>query len=298
MTSIRIIQTDWQQHQPELTQLRHQVFVNEQQVPVTLEIDEYDPHIWHWLAFEQDRAIATARMRHNGHIGRMAVLQAYRNRGIGRQLLDACITLARVQDLRQVSLSAQCHAQGFYQKSGFSQTGPVFHDAGIEHQDMLLLLRNDYKLGIDSHRFALRNPENIILSLCQQARFHINILSDTLPQNLYGSEEFISAISALARQGRQSQIRILIKDSNALRGIRHPLIELSQRLSTAIELRSFDSNASQDQPEFITVDKIALAVIDQPLEAGPWASFHQPPSCQKYDMRFSQLWEYAKRLTL
>lgn len=295
---MRIIKTDWQQHQRELSQLRHQVFVTEQHVPVELELDEYDPHIWHWLVFDEDRPIATARMRLNGHIGRMAVLQTYRGRGIGRQLLDACIAFAREQDLRQVSLSAQSHALDFYRKAGFSPKGPVFLDAGIEHQDMFLLLRDNYKLGVDSERFALQNPEHTVLSLCQQARFQINILSDTLPQRLYGSENFIDAVSTLLRHRRQSQIKILVKNSDALRRTHHPLIELCLRLPTAVELRAFHSNASQDQPEFITVDKIALAVIDHPLEAEPWASFHQPPSCRQYDMHFSQLWEYAKRLKL
>lgn len=139
--------------------VRFRVFVEEQRVPVDEEIDRYDEHpgerddVVHVLARYGGAPIATARLLldmheldvegHAGypHIGRVAVLAEMRGSGVGRLVMDALHEEARQRGHAGVTLAAQLHAIPFYERLGYIARGPVFLDAGIEHQDMDLVLR-------------------------------------------------------------------------------------------------------------------------------------------------------------
>ena len=55
-----------------------------------------------------------------GYLGNAFVLAAYRNRGIGGQLLDAVLGHAREQGFARVVLSPTERAIPFYQRAGFA----------------------------------------------------------------------------------------------------------------------------------------------------------------------------------
>ena len=141
LNNLEIIKTDWAHHASSLTEIRHEVFVEEQHVPIELELDEDDLSADHFLVLHKDISgeqvpIATARLLKNGHIGRMAVLAPYRNLSVGRQLLDFVIKSAQDNGLESLFLYAQLSAVGFYEKAGFAQQGNIFMDAGIKHIKM------------------------------------------------------------------------------------------------------------------------------------------------------------------
>ena len=77
--------------------------------------------------------VGTARMFEDGHIGRMAVLQAYRRQGVGRAMMDALIAAAAKRGLKQVYLNSQVQVIEFYRALGFDKAGAPFMEAGIEH---------------------------------------------------------------------------------------------------------------------------------------------------------------------
>ena len=136
---IRIV--DWVRYSEALSSIRHTVFVEEQGVPVELELDGEDSSAWHAAAFSDDgRLVGTGRMLRSGKIGRMAVSQSMRRQGIGRALLDALVAEAKRLKLEEVSLGAQLPAVPFYERAGFEAYGDVFLDAGIDHKMMRLVL--------------------------------------------------------------------------------------------------------------------------------------------------------------
>mgnify|MGYP001824568421 FL=1 len=113
------------------------MFVLEQGIPAALEWDERDPDCRHALALlDDDRAVATGRLQPDGRIGRMAVLANWRNRGIGRAILEQLQERARRLKLPVVYLHAQEGTTGFYQKAGFIPRGETFEEAGIPHIEM------------------------------------------------------------------------------------------------------------------------------------------------------------------
>ena len=124
-----------------LCYIREQVFIKEQGVPSDLEWDGLDQDAVHLLAVTPtQQAVGTVRILNDGHIGRMAVLDEWRNQGIGRQLLKQIIEVARQLGLEQVFLAAQTTAVDFYSRYGFIPEGEVFMDAGIAHRNMRLIL--------------------------------------------------------------------------------------------------------------------------------------------------------------
>ena len=142
MTEIRIEQVDWGDYKEQLLEIRYQVFVEEQGVPLELEHDTYDADAIHLLVINRTGdAVATARLLAGGHIGRMAVLPQWRNRGIGTALLRQLLDIATLQGVSSVILHAQCRAVAFYERLGFVAEGPVFKDAGIDHQSMRITLQ-------------------------------------------------------------------------------------------------------------------------------------------------------------
>jgi predicted GNAT family N-acyltransferase len=144
--------------------VRTEVFVHEQHVPIEEELDELDTaeSTTHVLALDgaTGEALGTGRLlsdpAHPGevHLGRLAVRAAARGRGVGARLVVAIEGLAIAEHAVQqvddgaaaggagtlavrVVLSAQETAIDFYRRLGYEiVTGERYLDAGIWHQDM------------------------------------------------------------------------------------------------------------------------------------------------------------------
>lgn len=137
---------------PAVFAVRHEVFVLGQGVPQELELDRLDADADHVLAEWDGQVAGTGRLVDGrideagalvagtagtvGTIGRMAVRAPVRGRGIGRAVLDRLLERAAERRLPVVELHAQVHALGFYEQAGFAPVGPVYLEAGIEHQGM------------------------------------------------------------------------------------------------------------------------------------------------------------------
>jgi predicted GNAT family N-acyltransferase len=138
----RVRRADWSRDCTQLRQIREAVFVVEQGVPVDLEWDGIDAECAHVLAKDSDGlAIGTGRLLPDGHIGRMAVLQPWRHRGVGSALLCELMAIAKERGMREVVLNAQTQASAFYERHGFVAEGESFLDAGIPHLRMRKPLR-------------------------------------------------------------------------------------------------------------------------------------------------------------
>jgi predicted GNAT family N-acyltransferase len=128
----------WQELGTQARQVRDTVFVDEQDVPRELEMDEHDASSRHVVARDADgEAIGTGRLLADGHIGRMAVLADWRGKGVGRALLERLLEEAAQRQLRHLALHAQTQASGFYRRFDFVEEGPEFMEAGIPHRTMV-----------------------------------------------------------------------------------------------------------------------------------------------------------------
>jgi predicted GNAT family N-acyltransferase len=131
---IRVRLGSWEDLREEASVIRFEVFVQEQQVPLNLELDEMDALSLHAVALDaQGEVIATGRLLPDGHIGRMAVRQSERKKGVGAHVLRSLMEAAKLKGYAEVVLGAQIHAKGFYERHGFAEFGEVFMDANIPH---------------------------------------------------------------------------------------------------------------------------------------------------------------------
>ena len=112
-------------------------------LPEEMEWDEHDDSSTHFLVTYKNKAIACARLKTDGQIGRMAVLIPYRNLGIGSKLLRFIIKHAANQQFKQVTLHAQTAALPFYEKHGFTVHSELFYEANIPHREMLLNIKGE-----------------------------------------------------------------------------------------------------------------------------------------------------------
>lgn len=129
------------QERQQALEIRQQVFVQEQGVPAHLEVDEHDQEAVHWLAFQDGRAVATARLvRYSplqAKVGRVAVLPAWRSAGLGRQVMTEIHRWVGEQPFQEILLDAQVEVIAFYEKLGYQAQGEVFEECGILHKRMV-----------------------------------------------------------------------------------------------------------------------------------------------------------------
>lgn len=125
--------------------LRTEVFVNEQNVPIELELDEKNnsESTIHIGYFNGDELIGVARLidmdKEVIHIGRVAIDKNHRGEGIGYKLILGCEDIAKNVLNRNftIELGSQLYAENFYKKLGYNRVNDnIYIDAGIEHIDM------------------------------------------------------------------------------------------------------------------------------------------------------------------
>lgn len=143
MTYIEI--GDWPLMQYAAQVVRTAVFVQEQGIAPEDEWDEDDATSLHAVLFDVNgQALGNARLlqptANVAKVGRMAVLRDMRGRSFGARLLQALLLEARRRGNKEVRLSAQRTAEGFYASHGFVVTGEPFDEVGIPHVEMRLSL--------------------------------------------------------------------------------------------------------------------------------------------------------------
>ncbi|MDK2802897.1 MAG: GNAT family N-acetyltransferase [Oscillospiraceae bacterium] len=124
--------------------IRRQVFLIERGFPMGDESDERDINAEHITVYFDDKAIGTARVfieinkeESSYIIGRVAVLDRYRKKGIGKFIISEILTYLEdkkdKKDIKKVKLHAVCDVKDFYKKHGFKSIGEKYIDDGLDH---------------------------------------------------------------------------------------------------------------------------------------------------------------------
>jgi predicted GNAT family N-acyltransferase len=127
----------------EALELRRRVFVGQQGVTLEADRDGLDPEATHIVAIDGGRVIGTCRLVFDdglARLGRMAVEDEARGRGIGAALLAVAEAHARAAGATRIRLHAQLAARSLYERGGFEARGEEFMEEGIPHLTMEKLL--------------------------------------------------------------------------------------------------------------------------------------------------------------
>lgn len=119
--------------------IRTDIFVKEQGFQD--EFDDRDHHCQHLVFYDGKQAIGTCRyFKEDDHfvLGRIAVIESYRNKKVGTFIIDTACTLMKSGT---VILHAQLQAKVFYEKLGFEAYGDIEYEEHCPHIWMKKYLR-------------------------------------------------------------------------------------------------------------------------------------------------------------
>jgi predicted GNAT family N-acyltransferase len=135
IVEFRVEAGNWGVLRSDARKIRKTVFMAEQGVPRELEWDGQDANSRHVVAYGPDaEAIGTGRLLlPDGHAGRLAVVPAWRGKGVGRALVERLLEEARVTAQSRLVLHSQVAAAGFYRRFVFLDEGDVFMEAALPH---------------------------------------------------------------------------------------------------------------------------------------------------------------------
>ena len=117
--------------------IRISVFMQEQ--GFCDEFDALDEIAAHLVMYWESLPVSTCRtwLSDDGwHVGRLAVIQSFRGRGLGQAMLQAAEEYVRSQGGDGISLHAQCRAESFYIKCGYRAFGEIDDEEGVAHIHM------------------------------------------------------------------------------------------------------------------------------------------------------------------
>ncbi len=294
--SIRL--ANWSTEAKTLTELRHIVFVEEQNVPIELELDEYDGNetTQHFIGELDGTPIATGRLIHTGQLGRICILKKYRRQGYGIALIKYIVRWALSQPgLPNLSLNAQTAALPLYEQCHFTSDGETFLDANLPHQRMF------FQHGNRSALTALFDNNVIRLNDAQQFAHHLRhifgcgkrsacILTTALDPKIF-SHEVADKISQMARSHRGVNIKILIQDTSALGSHHHPIVNLAQRLPSAITLHKLHEAPYTISEGYTVVDQQLMVYFNDEKNLEGFATYRAGPESKTRLEEFTTLWE-------
>jgi len=121
--------------------LRRTIFIDEQGVEETLEMDGLDDHATLIVLYADNTAVGCARYRvldDKVKVERVGILKEFRRQGLGEHIMSFVEEQIKEYTKAQwITLNAQLTAKDFYLRLGYAPIGTVFMEANIEHQKMI-----------------------------------------------------------------------------------------------------------------------------------------------------------------
>ena len=107
----------------ESQKIRNEVFVQEQDIPIELDLDGWDDNSYHALAYDNNQVVGVARLalteNNKAVLARVAVLKEFRGFGIASKMVKASLLKAENLNIRNIDIYPHEHLKGFYESFGF-----------------------------------------------------------------------------------------------------------------------------------------------------------------------------------
>ena len=155
----------------------------------------------------------------------------------------------------------------------------------------------NYQLAGESQLLTLENSSDnygVALSMLQQTRRDVAILSRHLDGRLYDTSEFIQALSHLAVQHPRCRIRLLLKDAEPLVKYGHRVIELSRRLSSMIGIRTIHEDYREYNEAYMVFDERGVIKRRYADRYEGIANFNDPKQARELMSFFNEVWDVSE----
>lgn len=124
----------------DILDLRYKVFVEEQKIDASIELDGYDEKATHVAVYDGNKIAGCGRVvceKGFAKLGRIAVREDMRNQGVGSAVVGELINIAKQRRAREILVYSQLESVPFYEKMGFRTEGKTFEEAGLKHVKMI-----------------------------------------------------------------------------------------------------------------------------------------------------------------
>ncbi len=155
---------------------------------------------------------------------------------------------------------------------------------------------DDCILGETAEEITLETSDEnraAAIRMIDGCRRYLNIISRDLDPCIYDTREMSDAIKKLALRSRSSRIRILILQSESLKSHNHRLLDLSERLSSFIEIKKPSKQHSDYNSSLMLVDNCGYIRRPHSDRFEGRASFDDRKTVAELQEEFKILWEHG-----
>ena len=138
---------------------------------------------------------------------------------------------------------------------------------------------------------AADDQAGALCELVTGAQHRVRIFSDTLSPTLFDNVELTHELSRVARQGRQCEVQILIKDSVFLVKRAHRLAALHQRLVSSVLLRKLTYAPEHFLANYVLVDDNGIFFIPNDDDKTCFMNRDDRALAKHYGEQFDDLWQ-------
>jgi hypothetical protein len=156
---------------------------------------------------------------------------------------------------------------------------------------------DDFRLGETAGEQRLddiNDTADAALALARQARLGLRLFTRDLDGRLYSNEPFREAVSALARAGRRTFVRILVQDPSRAVQDDHRLIGLIQHLPTHIGIRRVGDDWRDERFAFQLADEQGVLWRPAGDRFEGSVDFHAGPRARELRKWFDDVWEQSE----
>ena len=145
-------------------------------------------------------------------------------------------------------------------------------------------------------RRELDSAENKVAALTELLRGAeriVRILSDELEPALFDHPDIAAELSRLARQGRQCEVRILLKNSQHLTRRSHRIGNLHRRLTSSVQIRKPTRLPDNFSANYVLIDD--CGVFFMPMEDDKFCFLNPSdrPLVKHFSLQFDDMWARA-----
>lgn len=159
------------------------------------------------------------------------------------------------------------------------------------------LTTDDQQLGTSNLEFELESRDDVsAVAECMagQASRSLLLHTENLEPAIYDRSVFLDAVSQLARTHAQARIWILLQDPRKVVHSGHRLIELSRRLSTAIQIRRPGQEYRNFHESLLLADNGGYVHRKNPGRYEGVANFNDPGKVAEWKKYFMEVWERSE----
>ncbi len=133
----------------------------------------------------------------------------------------------------------------------------------------------------------------VATTLAEQARQEILIISRTLDPLVYGTPNFLNAVTPFIRS-RRASMRLLVHETSKIVKQSHRLGELAAAISSKVSIRKIGSRQSDYNEAWMLVDGVAYLHLPQADKYQASLDFYSARRGQELTATFDALWNNAE----